>query len=137
MFLIHCDKFFQSIEAQDPSHQCVEYWNHKEAISKSSSNNSQGDFNSKLFGFNLTKLEEKDNIGESCHSFEEMKLVLEGFLKKATPDELRAMHKLFCSDAQLTRCRAAFLTLIEEIQKRMLNDPLFGANAIDPFKLYL
>lgn len=114
MVLIHCNKLFQSIEAQDPGHQCMEYWNHKE-VTSGSSNNSLGDFKTKLFGFNLIKVEE-DNIGESHHPFEEMKLMLQGLLKKASPDELRAMHKLFSSNAQLTQWRTAFISLIEEIQ---------------------
>jgi len=46
-----------------------------------------------------------------------MKLVVEGLLKKASAEELSAMHKLFSSDAQFTKWRVAFVTLIEEIQK--------------------
>jgi len=128
MFLIHYDKLFQSIEAQDPSHECVEYWNHKQVNSGSSgkaiddskltcgsSNSSLGDSRTKLFGVDLINLEE-DDIGESSHSFEEKKLI-ERFLKKASPDELRAMRKLFCSDAQLTQWRPELIMLIEKIQK--------------------
>jgi histone demethylase JARID1 len=120
---------FQSIEAQDPNHKCVAYWNHKQvnfgssskAIDDSkltcgSSNSSLGDFKTKLFGVDLIKVEE-DDIGESSHSFEETKLILEGFLKKASPDELRAMHTLFSSNAELTQWRPTLMTLIEEIQK--------------------
>lgn len=129
MFLIYCDKKFQSIEAQDPSHKCVEYWNHKQVsfgssgkatddskLTCGSSNNSLDDFKTKLFGVELIKQEE-DDIGESSDSFEEMKPILEGFLKKARPDELRAMHKLFSSDAQMTQWRPALMTVIEEIEK--------------------
>jgi hypothetical protein len=60
---------------------------------------------------------EEDDIGESSHSFEETKLILEGFLKKASPDELRAMHTLFSSNAELTQWRPTLMTMIEEIQK--------------------
>ncbi|KAJ1405374.1 FY-rich, N-terminal [Sesbania bispinosa] len=127
MFGFLSPSIIQSIEAQDPGHQCVEYWNHKGVLSDSSgreiddkfthgSSNSLGNIKTKLFGVDLIKLEE-DNIGESCHSFEEMKLMLQGFLKKASPDELVAMQKLFNSDAQLTQWRVAIVTLIEEIQK--------------------
>lgn len=126
--LIHSEKLFQDIEALDPNHHCVEYWNHKEVVSESSgsaiddckfshdSSNSLGDIKIKLFDVGLIK-QEQDNIRRSCDSFEEMKLVLQGFLKKASPDELSAMHKLFSSDAQFTKWRVAFVTLIEEIQK--------------------
>lgn len=128
MFLIHSDKLFQFIEAQDPSHQCVEYWNHKQVIFGSSSkaiddskltcgssNNSLVDFRTKVFGVNLIKQEE-DEIGERSQSFEKTKLTLEGFLKKASTNELRAMHQLFSSDAQVSQWRATCIKLIEEIQ---------------------
>ncbi|MED6168298.1 hypothetical protein PIB30_010354 [Stylosanthes scabra] len=119
----------QAIEAQDPNHQCVEYWHHKELASESSgggndaskcsngSSNSVGDVKTKLFGFDLIKQEQEDNIGGHFHSFEEMKSLLQGFLKKASPAELSAMLKLFSSDEQVTQWRAAFVALIEEVQK--------------------
>ncbi|XLR59588.1 hypothetical protein S83_010260 [Arachis hypogaea] len=119
----------QAIEAQDPSHQCVEYWHHKELASESSgsgndaskcsngSNNSLGDVKTKLFGFDLIKQEQEDNIEGHFHSFEEMKSLLQGFLKKASPAELSAMLKFFSSDSHVTQWRAAFVALIEEIQK--------------------
>ncbi|KAK2438438.1 Transcription factor jumonji (jmj) family protein / zinc finger (C5HC2 type) family protein [Trifolium repens] len=129
MFGFFSPSIVQSIEAQDPNHKCVEYWNHKQvnfgssskAIDDSkltcgSSNSSLGDFKTKLFGVDLIKVEE-DDIGESSHSFEETKLILEGFLKKASPDELRAMRTLFSSNAKLTQWRPTLMTLIEEIQK--------------------
>ncbi|KAL4275558.1 hypothetical protein AHAS_Ahas20G0119200 [Arachis hypogaea] len=83
----------QAIEAQDPSHQCVEYWHHKELSSESSgsgndaskcsngSSNSLGDVKTKTFGFNLIKQEQEDNIEGHFYSFEEMKSLLQGFLK--------------------------------------------------------
>ncbi|KAK2384513.1 lysine-specific demethylase JMJ18 [Trifolium repens] len=129
MFGFFSPSIVQSIEAQDPNHKCVAYWDHKQvnfgssskAIDDSkltcgSSNSSLGDFKTKLFGVDLIKVEE-DDIGESSHSFEEMKLILEGFLKKASPDELRAMRTLFSSNAELTQWRPTLMTLIEEIQK--------------------
>jgi hypothetical protein len=64
----------------------------------------------------LIKVEE-DDIGESSQSSEEMKLVLEGFLKKASPNELSAMCMLFSSNAELTQWRPTLMTMIEEIQK--------------------
>lgn len=86
----------------------MEYWNHKKGF--------VGDLKTKLFGVTLIKVEE-DDIGESDHKFEDMKLMLKGLLKKASPDELRAMHKLFNSGPQLIQWRTAYITLIEEIQK--------------------
>ncbi|CAJ1938260.1 unnamed protein product [Sphenostylis stenocarpa] len=118
----------QAIEALDPNHQCVEYWNHKEVASESSdsaiddcklshgSSNSLCDVKTKLLGPGLTK-QEQDSSRGNCDSFEEMKLVLQGLLKKASAEELSSMHKLFSSDAQFSKWRVAFVTLIEEIQK--------------------
>ncbi|KAL5053579.1 hypothetical protein RYX36_034261, partial [Vicia faba] len=119
----------QSIEAQDSSHKCVEYWNHKQVsfgssgkvtddfkLTCGSSNSSLDDFKTKLFGVDLIKQEE-DDIEESSDSFEEMKPILEGLLKKARPDELRAMRKLFSSDAQMAQWRPTLMTVIEEIEK--------------------
>jgi len=112
----------------DPNHQCFEYWNHKEVVSESSdsgiddcklshgSSNSLSDVKTGLLVPGLRKLEQ-DSSRRQCDSFEEMKLVLEGLLKKASAEELSTMHKLFSSDAQFTKWRAAFVQLIEEIQK--------------------
>ncbi|KAG5000056.1 hypothetical protein JHK87_021128 [Glycine soja] len=128
MFGFLSPSIIQAVEAADPKHQCVEYWNHKEVVSESSgsaiddckfshgSSNSLGDVKTKLFGAGLIK-QEQDSIIGNCDSFEEMKLVLQGFLKKASPNELSAMHKLFSSDALFTQWRTAFVSLIEEIQK--------------------
>ncbi|KAK7318707.1 hypothetical protein RJT34_03413 [Clitoria ternatea] len=128
MFGFLSPSIFQTIEAQDPNHQCVEYWNHK-GLSESSgsgiddskfchgSSDSLGDVKDKTFGVSLTE-QEQDGIRGSCDSFEEMKLMLQGFLKKASPDELSAMHKLLSSDhAQFTKWRVAFVSLVEEMQK--------------------
>ncbi|XP_027347456.1 lysine-specific demethylase JMJ18-like [Abrus precatorius] len=128
MFGFLSPSIIQAIEAQDPNHQSIEYWKRKEIVSESSgsaigdrkishgSSNSLGNIKTKIFGVSL-KQKEQDSIRGSCDSFEEMKLILQGFLKKASPDELSAMHKLFSSDAQFTNWRLAFVTLIEEMQK--------------------
>ncbi|XLS47540.1 hypothetical protein HN51_021898 [Arachis hypogaea] len=73
----------------------------------------------KMFGFLNPSIiqEQEDNIEGHFRSFEEMKSLLQGFLKKASPAELSAMLKLFSSDLQVTQWRAAFVALIEEIQK--------------------
>lgn len=127
---------FQAIEAQDPSHQCIEYWKHKELISSISSSRASddiklaecslisplGDVKAKVFGTNLTKLDQYNNqrFGANQHSFKEMKLILEGLLKKASPDELSTMHRLLGSDdAESSQGRVALAGLIEEIQKSL------------------
>lgn len=58
----------------------------------------------------------------SVQSFEEMKSILEGFLRKASPDELSTLLKLFSSEAASAEWRVAFATLIEEVQKQALVD---------------
>lgn len=118
MFYFILTNFFQAIEAQDPEHKCKEYWDHKEVDCVSCSSDSSGDIKTKLFGVSLVN-KEQDKIEGSCHSFsfDEMKSLLQGLLKKASPDELSAMHKLFSSDEHFTQWRAAFVKLIEEIHK--------------------
>ncbi|XP_027354760.1 lysine-specific demethylase JMJ18-like [Abrus precatorius] len=111
----------QAIEAQDPSHLCVEYWNHKvvptssgSVIDKSTygSSSSLGNINTKIFGINLIK-QEKDNRRGSCHSLEEMKPILQ----RASPVELSTMHKLLSSDKQCSQWKVALMALMDEIKK--------------------
>ncbi|KAK7373091.1 hypothetical protein VNO80_06488 [Phaseolus coccineus] len=108
MFGFLSPSIIQAIEALGPNHQCVEYLNHKEVVSESSdsgiddcklshgSSNSLSDVKTRLLGPGSRKLEQDSR--RHCDSFEEMKLVLEGLLKKASAEELSAMHKLFSSD---------------------------------------
>ncbi|KAH1042111.1 hypothetical protein GLYMA_09G083300v4 [Glycine max] len=112
MFGFKLPSIIQAIEAQDPSHLCVEYWNHKVAPSGSvvdnfpfGSSSSLGNINTKIFGIDLIK-QEKDNI------LEEMKSILQG----ASPDELRTMHKLIISDAQCCEWRVALIALMDGIR---------------------
>ncbi|CAL0327842.1 unnamed protein product [Lupinus luteus] len=89
MFGFLSPSIIQAIEAQDFSHQCVEYWNHKVSPPSSCSDidnkfthcpsNSLRNVNTKVFGVNLIKQEE-DSIRGSCHSLE-MKSLLQGSLK--------------------------------------------------------
>lgn len=77
-----------------------------------------GDTEDKDFDINLTK-QEQDNPSEGRGDEpmdEEVKL-LRGLLKKASPEELRIMHRVFCSESQNAEWRMAFTSLIEEIQK--------------------
>ena len=122
---------FQAIEALDSSHQCMEYWNRKEVLPVSlgsadgvckfakGSSNSLGDVNAKVFGNNLFKQNLENPMGGSCHSFEEMKSILRGLLRKANPEELSTLHKLFSSDTPSAEWRVAFISLIEEMQRTL------------------
>ena len=82
---------------------------------------SSGETKAKLFGINLIKQEQEDYnpaIG-GCDNFidEEVKVVVRRLLKKASSEELKTLHRLFCSDSLTAEWRVAFKVLIEEIQK--------------------
>lgn len=135
MFGFLSPSIIQGIEALDPSHQCIEYWNHKELISSVSSSSASDDVkfvhgsssslsddvDTKFFGIDLTKQDENDDklAGANRDSFEGMKLILEALLKKASPDELSTMQKLLGSDAESSQWRVEIAALIEEIQKSL------------------
>ena len=69
----------------------------------------------KAFGINLTK-PSLDNppVGGRSHSLEELKSIPQGLLKKASPDELSTLHKLFSPDRESTQGREPFAALIKE-----------------------
>ena len=75
--------------------------------------------NTKLFGFNLTKQEMNTPTVGGADSLidKDMKVVVGGLLKKASPEELKTLQRVFRSESQTAELRAAFAALIEEIQK--------------------
>ncbi|CAJ2661587.1 unnamed protein product [Trifolium pratense] len=123
MFGFLLPSIIQAIEAQDPSHQCSEYWNHKAFPTSPgsvidncncSSSPLDNNVNTKVFGIHLID-QAKDNIGGSCRSLEEMKSILQ----KASPDELSSLRKLLDSDTQCSEWRMALTSLMDEIQKAL------------------
>ncbi|KAK0578518.1 hypothetical protein LWI29_011604 [Acer saccharum] len=113
----------QAIEALDPNHQCTEYWNHKlmtlqntGEINKDSFGLScfLGETKNKVCGIALT---EQDEVGGNNSVDEEVDTVLRGLMKKASPEELKIMHRLLCSEAQSAERIVALRTLTEEILK--------------------
>lgn len=82
---------------------------------------SSGETKTKLFGINLIKQEPEDSNPSSGAGYslidEEVKVVVRRLLKKASPEELKTLHRLFCSESQTAEWRVAFKALIEEIQK--------------------
>ncbi|KAI4297499.1 hypothetical protein L6164_037388 [Bauhinia variegata] len=81
---------------------------------------SLSDPTTKDFCVNSIKPDGDNLLGEgSRHSFQEMKAMLQGFMKKASPDKLSTMHELFISNMQSVQCREMFLKLIEEMQKNL------------------
>lgn len=134
MFGFLSPPIIQVIEALDPNHQCLEYWNQKsrvkmENVNDMSSSNlrkypfglscSPGETKAKLFGFDLTKQDpDNSSIGRGDHSVgEDIKTTLQGFFKKANREELIMMYKVFCSEYTSAEWGVAFTTLTEEIRK--------------------
>uniref|UniRef100_A0A5B7AGW7 Putative lysine-specific demethylase JMJ18 isoform X1 n=1 Tax=Davidia involucrata TaxID=16924 RepID=A0A5B7AGW7_DAVIN len=128
----------QAIEALDPSHQCVEYWNHKVTINAKHLNNfleapvnstnaencpfvsncSVGETEPMIFGYNLTKQQDTSVIGSGNYSVdEELQSTLQGLLNKANPAELKIMHRILCSESSSPEWRVALTTLTEEIHR--------------------
>lgn len=70
------------------------------------------------FGTNLTT-QDPDTLSIGGHNSadEQVQHVLQGLFKKASPEELQIMHRIFCSKVQGAEWRLAFATLMEEIQK--------------------
>ncbi|XVF23073.1 hypothetical protein REPUB_Repub13aG0006500 [Reevesia pubescens] len=122
MFGFLSSPIIQAIEALDPNHQCLEYWNHK----TTSENNevkkyafrlscSVGETKAKVFGVDLTKHNQDD---PSQHSVdEEVQGVVRGLFKKASFEELKIMHRILSGEAQSAEWKVACETLTEEIQK--------------------
>lgn len=134
MFGFLSPPIIQVIEALDPNHQCLEYWNQKsrvkmENVNDMSASNSRkypfglscspGETKAKLFGFDLTKQDpDNSSIGRGDHSVgEDIKTTLQGFFKKANREELMMMYKVFCSEYTSAEWGVAFTTLTEEIRK--------------------
>lgn len=120
MFGFPLPSIVQAIEAQDPSHQCAEYWNHKGFPTSPGSviDNCKvlccSSSPTRVFGINLTD-QAKDNIEGSYYSLEEMKSILQ----KASPEELSSLRKFLISDAQCSEWRMTLTSLIDEIQKAL------------------
>lgn len=133
MFGFLSSSIVQAIEALDPDHQCTEYWNDRRTppetlgnptnvLRKHSAESSCsiGERNTKLFGINLVKQEQDSpSIGGGDSLIDkEAKIAVRGLLKKASPEELKTLRRLFSSESQTAELRIAFTALIEEeIQK--------------------
>ncbi|CAL1402644.1 unnamed protein product [Linum trigynum] len=84
----------QAIEALDPDHQCKEYWNNKQLVNKNKA----------------IKLQQHQSID----SHEKAQQIMQGLLQKASPEELKIMKTMFCSEAQSAEWNVAFKTLMEQ-----------------------
>lgn len=128
LFGLSSEAIVQAIEALDPYHQCMEYWASKLNQHPSSGTESGcegSDFQSnivptasqKVFNMDCTKLELDKTNKERGTPVEEVQRVLGGLFKKASPHELNVMHQVLGSDSWSANWRAAFRTLLDEIQK--------------------
>ncbi|KAK9223476.1 hypothetical protein WN944_011920 [Citrus x changshan-huyou] len=126
MFGFLSSPIIQAIEALDPNHLCMEYWNHKlltfgktTEVNKNSSSGlscSEAETKSKIFGVAL--MDEGQNSPSGQNSVEEeAQLVLRGLFQKASPKELKVMQRILYSEGRSDEWRVALATLIEEIQK--------------------
>lgn len=77
--------------------------------------------NAGVSGINQSKLEGNPSVGGGgdCSTDREVSEVVRGMLKKASPDELETLHRIFCSESQTGEWRAVFVAFIEEIQKNV------------------
>lgn len=123
----------QAIEALDPNHQCLEYWNQKrgvkiETVNGTSARKGEYPFGSscyregkraKLFGFDLTKQDPEDSsTGRGDHAVGEgTKTTLQGLFRKANREELETMYRVLCRGYTSAEWEEAFTTLTEEIQR--------------------
>ncbi|KAE8673422.1 Lysine-specific demethylase JMJ18 [Hibiscus syriacus] len=122
MFGFFSPPIVQAIEALDPYHQCLEYWNHKTTCVNNEVKKyslrlscSISESKAKLFGVDLRTQDQDD---PSYHSVdEEVEVVLRGLFKKASPEELKMMRRILSSDAQSAECQVAYETLTKEIRK--------------------
>lgn len=104
----------------------MEYWNHRLVNLRNVSEVKQPPFGSSCC---LAETKEKVDINlltrhpgslfEGGHHSvdEDVQNVLRGLFKKASPEELKIMHRILCSDTQSTERKVAFTALMEEIQK--------------------
>ncbi|KAM7524778.1 hypothetical protein LguiA_014680 [Lonicera macranthoides] len=138
MFGFLSPSIVEDIEALDPNHQCIEYWNHKCTLKDEYSNktpkppvssgNSREEADKYPFGSTCSEGEET-KAGIICNSTlvncdngssldeEDIQSILRGLLKKANPQELEIMHRILCSESRSSERRVALTTLIEEIQR--------------------
>uniref|UniRef100_A0A6V7QYG7 Lysine-specific demethylase JMJ18-like n=1 Tax=Ananas comosus var. bracteatus TaxID=296719 RepID=A0A6V7QYG7_ANACO len=111
----------QVVEALDPYHQCTEYWMSKSITSSAPKSTDRKELSpgntQKLFGVHLTKTEQNNLDVNTNSSVEEVQNILGGLFKKANREELKMMHKIFCSGSGSSSWRVAFATLLEEIKK--------------------
>ncbi|TYG97050.1 hypothetical protein ES288_A10G006100v1 [Gossypium darwinii] len=122
MFGFLSPSIIHAIEALDPNHQCSEYWNNKTARDNNKVKKyalglscSVGESKANILGVDLTKQDHEDPNQHSVD--EEIQVVLRGLFKKASPEELKILRRILCSDSRSPERQVAYETLTEEIRK--------------------
>lgn len=109
----------QAIEALDPLHKCVEYWENKQLIKNSSSSG-----NSLAAEKNSSETRSDAAAGEITDCFEtnylpddETRPVFRSLLRKASREEMALMERILCKGPESPLWRVAVETLREEIER--------------------
>ncbi|KAF9589834.1 hypothetical protein IFM89_028769 [Coptis chinensis] len=139
MFGFFSPSIVQAIEALDPYHQCLEYWNQHLSLRGDNTNTaansgsacvttrdgdrmpiqptwalertSQDAFTQVLMKKDLERSRRGVQLGDNVQN------VLGGLFKKANLQELKAMQSILCSEYRSNDWTLAYTTLTEEIQK--------------------
>ncbi|CAI0393649.1 unnamed protein product [Linum tenue] len=82
----------QAIGALDPDHKCKEYWNNKRLLNENNA------------------VEQQQYIDPG----DEAQQIKQGLVQKASPEELKIMKSMFCSEAQCVERNVTFKTFIEQ-----------------------
>lgn len=115
----------QAIEALDPLHKCVEYWENKLLTKKSSSSGNS------LAAEKNSSETRSDAAGEIADSFEtdillgngnylpddETRSIFRRLLRKASREEMEIMERVLCKGPGSPFWRVAVETLREEIER--------------------
>ncbi|KAJ8459667.1 hypothetical protein OPV22_032593 [Ensete ventricosum] len=117
------------VEALDPYHQCLEYWESKFGSSHVKDKpaavpmaldinvGSSGCHQDKriLSGVDLNETEEDASYDNTVESVEVVKNIARGLFKKASLEELWVMQKILCSESGSSTWRSAYGALLDEI----------------------
>ncbi|XP_075481837.1 lysine-specific demethylase JMJ18-like isoform X1 [Primulina tabacum] len=120
MFGFLSSSIIQAIEALDPHHCCVKYWNHK-LLTEKSSETWFGEVGkiAESYATDSALQESSDRLTLGSDNFlsgDEIRPVLRRLLRKADSEEMEVMHGILCQESRSHQWRVAVETLTEEIQ---------------------
>ncbi|KAL5977341.1 hypothetical protein ACLOJK_021687 [Asimina triloba] len=120
MFGFTSPAIIQAIEAIDPHHQSLAYWMSKSSTLPDSSTSSRASSTEKavkVFGMDLLEKNEL-RIDESSPLVNEVQYLVGRLFEKASIEELKMIHRIFCIESSNAEWQVAFATLLAEIQKK-------------------